>query len=248
MNLGRLNPIGVVLLAALAFGASASARRAPRSVLAIHDVDPDAADRQTRDAFRAAFGRASPARLTHDGVAFDFIPVTAVALGGGRIALVTTGISVEGGHSSPGVNAVHYLAREGGRLRVTGRWFGVGVDGSDGRSATRWAVSRALSRRPVVYLEGGGVWQGCRVAFATLTELRPAGPVDVADFPVGYSDVDTGWTNSGRAVEGALASAVPDRSFTVRYTGSMRFIETYTRSAGGAYRLAGGRESQVPAC
>jgi hypothetical protein len=44
-----------------------------------------------------------------------------------------------------------------------------------------------------------------------------------------------------------IAAAVPGRSFTVRYSGAMRFRETYAR-LGDSYRLATGRESRMPWC
>ena len=52
---------------------------------------------------------------------------------------------------------------------------------------------------------------------------------------------------NAQRVEGAIAAAVPGRSFTVRYRGTMRFNETYLRT-GDRYRLAGRRESRMPGC
>ena len=79
--------------------------------------------------------------------------------------------------------------RDGSRLRVGGGWFGIGAEGSDGRNATRWGMTRNFSRWPALYTEGGGIWQGCAVQFATLTELRPTGPIDVARLiPIYFSN------------------------------------------------------------
>jgi len=233
-------------LLALLIGTAAVAQPS-RPLIAIHDVDARAVNPLAREAFRAVYGRAAPVRRTYDGGEYDFEPIAAVALGGGRIALVSTGVFTEAAHASSGVNAVHYLVRERGRLRVVGRWFGLGAEGSHGRSANRWGATRALSRWPIVYTEGGGTWQGCTVAFATLTELRPAGPVDVASFPVGYSNAGMVEPRDAEDVEGAVTEAVPDRSFTVRYSGTRRLSETYVRVR-DRYRLRGGGESRVPGC
>jgi hypothetical protein len=227
---------------------SASARRPPTPGLAIRDVDADAATARTRQAFRAAFGGGAPAAVTRDGLVFVFIPVTTIDIGGGGIALVSTGILRPAGHPSPGLNAIHYLVRDGGRLRVRGSWFGIAAEGSDGRNATRWGVTRRLSRWPVLYTEGGGVWQGCAVRFATLTELRPTGPVDVAQLIPTYFSNGSGYgPRQGQIVRGVIAAAVPGRSFTVRYDGAMRFRETYVRR-GDRYRIAGGGEGRMPGC
>lgn len=232
-----------LLLLALA-GTGAAAQR---PLVPVRESDPDQAGPLAHEAFRAVFGRARQAPVTRDGRAYDFAPVTAVELGGGRIALVSTGALRDAGHAEGGLNAIHYLARVRGRLRVTGRWFGLGAGGSHGVSATQWGVSRALSRWPVLYTEGGGTWQGCTVSFATLTELRPTGPVDVAFFPVGFDNGGMVERPRARRIDGAIAAAVPDRSFTVRYSGSLRFGETYART-GNRYRLAGRRESRMPGC
>ena len=227
--------------------ALASAGAAQQPLVAVRESDPAAAGPLAHEAFRAAFGRQGEAQVSRDGRTYDFAPVTAIALGGGRVALVSTGALRDAGHPEEGLNAIHYLARTGGRLSVTGRWFGLGAGGSHGRSLTQWGVTRALSRWPVLYSEGGGTWQGCTVTIAVLTELHASGPIDVAQIPVGYSN--GGMIEGPKAddVEGAIVAAVPDRSFTVRYNGTMDFTETYRRS-GDAYRLVGRRESRMPGC
>jgi hypothetical protein len=198
------------------------------------------------EAFRAAFGRASPALVSRDGNEFDFSPLMTVEMEGGMIALLSTGAMRNAGHSSSGVNAVHYFTREVGRLRAVREWFGVGAEGSHGVAASVWGLSRSISRWPVIYTEGGGTWQGCTVTFATLTELRPTGPVDVAHIPVYFSDSGMVSEGAAREVEGALSEAIPDRSFTVDYSGSLRFREIYVRQDEN-YRLASG-ESRMPGC
>lgn len=234
-----------LLAAMLAFGMGA--RPAPGPLVVVRAIDPDRVDAPTREAFRAAFGRDSPALVTRDGRDFDFHPIASVDLGQGHIALVSTGAVRDAGHAETGLNAIHYFERRGGRLRPAGQWFGIGADGSHGVAANSWGLTRSLSRWAVLYTEGGGTWQGCTVSAATLTELRPGGPVDLVSLPVHFDDVGMAGARSGRTVDGALARAVPDRSFTVRYSGSMRFSETYVRAADGRYRLTG-RTSRMPGC
>jgi hypothetical protein len=223
-----------------------AAQRSPPLVL-VRASDPARASPLAQEAFRAAFGRRGVAAIVRGGRTYDFSPIMALELGNGRVALFSTGALRDAGHSEEGLNAVHYLARTGGRLRVSGHWFGLGAGGSHGMSATQWGETRALSRWPMLYTEGGGTWQGCTVTFATLTELRPAGPADVADFPVGFDDHGMVEGPEAQEIDGVIVAAVPDRSFTVRYSGTMRFSETYTRT-GIRYRLSGRGESRMPGC
>lgn len=238
-----MRALAALLLLLAATGMAA----AQRPIVAVRGTDPERAGPLAQQAFRAAFGHGRRAAVNRNGRTYDFYPITAVELGGGRIALVSTGALRDAGHAEEGLNAVHYLARANGRLRVTGRWFGLAAGGSHGGSAAQWGVTRALSRWPTLYTEGGGTFQGCTVSFATLTELRPAGPVDVAGFPVAFDDGGMVEGPEAQQVEGAIATAVPGRSFTVRYHGTMRFSETYVRT-GNRYRLAGRRESRMPGC
>jgi hypothetical protein len=238
---------GLVALALLASagGAAAPARPARAPLIATQAVDPDAADARARAAFRAVYGRDGPVGVRFSDSRFALRPVAAIDIGPGRIALLSHGVDRQRGPSSAGVNAIHYLVRRNGEWHARGGWLGIGVDSSANQPAARWAVTRSLSRWPILYLEGSGVRLGCRTASATLTELRPDAAVDVVTIPLSFSDVETGRSPS-ITLRGTLASAVPDRSFTMRYSGNMRFSETWRR-AGDRYRTASG-ESRVPLC
>lgn len=236
--------IGLLLLAAPA-GATAPARPARAPLIATQAVDPGAADARARAAFRAVYGRDGPVGVRFSDSRYALSPVATIDIGPGRIALLSHGVDRQRGPSSAGVNAIHYLVRRNGAWHARGGWLGIGVDSSANQAAARWAVTRSLSRWPVVYLEGGGVRLGCRRAFATLTELRPGGAIDVVTIPLSFSDVETGRSTS-IILRGTMVSAVPDRSFTMRYGGTMRFSETWRR-VGDRYRTASG-ESRVPTC
>lgn len=237
---------GLVALALLASaGNAAPARPARAPLIATRAVDAEAADARAREAFHAVFGRDGPVGVRFSDSRYALRPVAAIDIGPGRIALLSHGVDRERGPASAGVNSIHYLVRRNGAWQARGGWLGIGVDSSANQAAARWAVTRSLSRWPVLYLEGSGVWLGCRTAHATLTELRPGAPLDVVTIPLSFSDVETGRRPS-ITLRGTLASAVPDRSFTMRYGGTMRFSETYRR-VGDRYRTASG-ESRVPAC
>ena len=173
------------------------------------------------------------------------MPLALIPLPDGNGALVSTGDNDCVGDACSGLNSIHYLGRENARYEVDGEWIDVGASGAFGNPAMRWGWTDAIADAPVLYTEGGGVWQGYACFHAALTELTEAGPVEIASIPIHYSDggaVDTG----DIALSGEIAAAEKGRSFTVGYTGSRTFSEHYVRDEEGRYRVAGG--TQVPAC
>lgn len=252
-----MKPLGVafMVLAVAAFPAGAE-ELAGQALFEITDVDRDAVPAGTPEAFEAAFGHKTQYEgkgrwyeLTREvnGYNITFVPLTLIPLPDGRRALVTTGASDCTGQACSGSNVVHYLRREGARYKVDGEWFDVGASGTLGNPARRWGWTDAIAGAPVLYTEGGGVWQGHACSHASLTQLTPAGPVEIASVPVHYS-------NGGAAdveaeivtLTGHITAVEKDRSFTVHYTGSRTFSERYVRGADGNYHLTGA--SQVPPC
>jgi len=232
-----------------------SAREPSRPPLfEVVDVDRDTVPAGTPEAFEAAFGRKTQYdgggrwyELTRevDGHDITFVPLTLISLPDGRKALITTGASDCTSHACSGVNAVHYLQREGARYQVDGEWLDVGASGTFGNPARRWGWTAAITGAPVLYTEGGGVWQGYACSAATLTELGAHGPVEIASIPIHYSNggaVDTGTVT----LTGTITAAEQGRSFTVSYAGSSQFDELYVRGADGRYRLEG--DTKVPHC
>src|SRR3546814_6885186 len=141
-----------------------------------------------------------------------------------------------------GINAIHYLQAgpTGGTLK--GEWLKLGSVGTVGNAATAWGFSDALGKNPYLVTSGGGVWQGCAIGFATVTELTPDGPVDRGSFTDGMSS-GAGLGQSEQDYEGRIVAAVPDKSFTVAYTGTRSFKQQYVLKA-GKYALIG--KDQVP--
>jgi hypothetical protein len=100
----------------------------------------------------------------------------------------------------------------------------------------------------VVAAEGGGTWQGYSCSVLTLTELRPAGPAELASIPLSYDDSGAKEDQSeATKIEGKLVNIVKGQSFDVAYSGSQAFIDHYVR-AGGGYSLDGGAKSRMPTC
>ena len=239
----------LVSMAVVAASPLAAKQPAGQPLFAVGDVDRDTVPAGTPEAFWAAFGKSprNEAVRAVDGGNYTYVPLALIPLPGGRTALVSTGASDCTGHACSGLNAVHYLERESGKAgyKVAGEWLDVGAAGTMGNPATQWGWTDAIADAPVLYTEGGGVWQGYACAYASLTELTPSGPVEIASIPIHYSN--GGAVEKGvKQFDGRITAAEKGRSFTVTYTGSRSFSERYQRGADGRYTLAG--KSKVPGC
>lgn len=243
--MGKLRAV-ITLLAMATLPAGAEERR-EGPLLEIADVDRDTVPAGTPAAFEAIFGRAphNEARREVGDSVFLIVPLTLIPLADGRTALISTGSSDCTGHACSGVNAVHYLQSARGSYEVAGEWMDVGATGTFGNPARRWGWTEAIADDPVLYTEGGGVWQGYACSHASLTALTSDGPVEIATIPVYYSSegaLDTG----GTVLEGTITAAEKGRSFTVSYKGSRAFSERYIRGRDGRYAVRGG--TKVPGC
>jgi hypothetical protein len=142
------------------------------------------------------------------------------------------------------LNAIHYLKSGPGGWVKQGEWIDLGATGSVGNGATSWAFSSLLGRNPYLITAGGGVWQGCAIGSTVVTELAPDGPVDRGSFIDGMSS-GAGIGQKEEQYDGKIAAAVPDRSFTVAYTGTRAFRQQYVLKD-GKYALVG--NDRVPGC
>lgn len=199
-------------------------------------------------AFQAAFGLAKGAEPTAtrhiDGRIYTFRPAAIHLLSNNVGVLLSLGSLDEAGHSEGGINAVHYLQGGPSGWQRKGEWLDLGSVGSIGNAATAWAFSDALGKNPYLVTSGGGVWQGCAISSATLTELAPDGPVDRASFTDSMSS-GAGLNQKEQGFDGQITSAVPDKSFTVTYTGTRAIKQQYLLT-NGKYELVG--KDQIPGC
>jgi len=199
-------------------------------------------------AFRAAFGLAKGAEATAtreiDGQTYQFRPAAIHLLPNNVGVLLSLGSLEDAGHSDGGINAIHYLQGGLSGWQRKGEWLNLGAVGTVGNAATSWAFSDAIGKNPYLVTAGGGVWQGCAISTATLTELAPDGPVDRAGFTDGMSS-GAGIGQKEEQYDGKIAASVPDKSFTVAYTGTRAFKQQYVLK-NGKYELVG--KDQIPGC
>lgn len=197
------------------------------------------------EAFRLpATSQGVEAKRTIDDAVYHFRPVALHRIGPDLWVLLSTGSKKEPGHVDQGVNAVHYLRNAEGGWQLIGEWLNLGSVGTVGNAATAWGFTAALGKNPYLITSGGGVWQGCAVSVAILTELTPSGPVDRSSFTDKMSS-GAGLRQKNRAYDGVIVAAERDKSFTVAYTGTRAFRQNYILTQ-GRYELVG--KDQVPGC
>lgn len=199
-------------------------------------------------AFQTAFGLAKGAEPTAtreiDGRTYTFRPAAIHLLPNNVGVLLSLGSLDDAGHSEGGINAIHYLQGGPSGWRRKGEWLDLGSVGSVGNAATAWAFSDALGKNPYLVTSGGGVWQGCAISSATITELAPDGPVDRGGFTDSMSS-GAGLNQKEQGFDGQITAAVPDKSFTVTYAGTRAIKQQYVLK-NGKYELVG--KDQIPGC
>lgn len=221
---------------------------AQQPLFPVADVIRDTVPAGTPAAFEKAFPTAqrNSAKVDIDDNSYEFVPLALIPLGQDKVALISTGANECTGQACAGLNSVHYLSGPSrADYSVTGEWLDIGMTGVVGNPASRWGWTDAIAAVPVLYTQGGGVWQGYACDKAVLTELSVDGPTEIAVIPIGYSNggaVEDGVIN----LDGQITAADKGKSFTVTYSGTDNFSETYVRQADGKYALDGA--TKVPSC
>jgi hypothetical protein len=195
-------------------------------------------------AFRAVFNTDSPFIDTNSEHGFD-ATITAEKLLwiDDRAVLVTSTYFPGGTHGTIGYLDVYYLAAAGDGFSVKGKWPEAVSGNGHGGEPNPWSITDRFGAIKSIYSEAGWSGQGYSCSSFKVTELAPGAPRSVAVVPIYYDDLGT--ENGVTKIEGRITKIVPDRSFTVRYTGRRTFSETWTRK-GNKYVLKG--ETRMETC
>lgn len=178
------------------------------------------------------------------GTAYEFTPAAIHLLDDGRAILLSIGGNPDASSASSGINAIHYLRSSPNGWVRTGEWFDVGATATMGNAATSWAFTARLGKNPYLVSAGGGVWQGCLMNIAVVTEMTPDGPVDRGSFTAAMSS-GAGIGQDDAEYDGQIISAKPDHSFVVGYTGTKAQRQNYVLRD-GKYQLVG--RDHIPGC
>lgn len=206
---------------------------------------PETASEAAAEAYAMIFSGATTKSVTLDGKSYDLHGVDLTDIGGGVSALFSVGAGEDCGSCS-GINAVHYLEDSEQGWMLKSDHLNIGAAGIMGNPASEWAISRLLADNPVLITRGGGVWQGYACDVINLTELAPSGPVNRGTIPFSYSN--GGATENAREaidLNGTLVSGEAGKTFSIRFTGSSSFTQSYELK-NGTYELVG--TSNLPTC
>jgi hypothetical protein len=185
------------------------------------------------DAFEAATGHRSTFSQDVDGEIITTRPVRIIELPFGP-ALLTKREIKDGCHACTGAIGVYYLKEQGNATIVTGRWPKAIEGWGWGAAPSKWSLTDKFTALPSIYAAGGYMGQGVIEESATITELRPDGPVTSDVIGTGFSD-EGAIVDNERApcvVEGRIGNVYKDRSFDVIVTGSVRAVDHYVNRSG----------------
>lgn len=204
------------------------------SIAATPAVDPAAR-------LAAAVKAAWPEGVKQGPITFDESKLIDTGFGP---VLVSHGHVPDAAHVDAGTIAVHYLEADGTGFRVRRSFPKAAESGSFGDLA-EWSVSDKFLDTPVIYVEGGGTWQGYSCSYTSLVALLPEGPKEVASFPSLYDDGGA-VEDKAQSIQGKIADIRKGQGFTVKFTGTRAFAERYVWR-GGKFQREGG-ESRIPTC
>lgn len=158
--------------------------------------------------------------------------------------LISEGSAVDPGHASAGRIDIAYLRPEGTGFALVRNYPAAAIAGSFGRLSS-WQVDDRFADMPTLRTEGGFTGQGITCSAVVLTELRPTGPVEMAQVPIGVDNTGSGLPGADDSVEGSFTDIRRNQGFAVRYSGSKAFTDRWERK-GDRYVPIG--PSQVPEC
>jgi len=189
---------------------------------------------QLKRAFRAVYGKDGAAQVREgDADIINVKPGQLLWIGDSAV-LLSPGANAADCHACSGALAIAYLKPQGDGFAVTGKWPTL-VRGSGWGAEPEWRVTDAFTDNPAIYVESGWSGQGYSCGGASITELKPDGPVQservwLSASNEGAVDETTGKTFSGEPLnnlEGKIVDVVKGKSFAVQASGTAKFVERY---------------------
>lgn len=189
---------------------------------------------QLKLAFRATYGKDGAAQVQEDDAGVINVKPGQLLWIGDIAVLLSPGANESDCHACSGALAIAYLKPQGDGFAVTGKWPTL-VRGSGWGAEPEWRVTGEFTDNPAIYVESGDTAQGYSCGGATITELKPEGPVQsewvgLSASNEGAVDETTGKTFGGEPLsnlEGKIVDIVKGKSFAVQASGTAKFVERY---------------------
>jgi hypothetical protein len=205
-----------------------SATPTPTGVRALPEAE------QLKLAFRTTYGKDGAAQVTEGDAGVINVKPGQLMWVGDTAVLLSPGANESDCHACSGALAIAYLKPQGDGFVVTGKWPTL-VRGSGWGAEPEWRVTGEFTDNPAIYVESGWSGQGYSCSGASITELKPDGPVQservwLSSSNEGAVDETTGKTFGGEPLirlEGKITDIVKGKSFAVQATGTAKFVERY---------------------
>lgn len=189
---------------------------------------------QLKLAFRTTYGKDDAVQVREGDADVIQVKPGRLLWIGETAVLLSPGANVSDCHACSGALAIAYLKPQGDGFEVTGKWPTL-VRGSGWGAEPEWRVTDAFTDNPAIYVESGWSGQGYSCGGASITELKPEGPVQservwLSASNEGAVDETTGTTFSGEPLsnlEGKIVDIVKGKSFAVQASGTATFVERY---------------------
>ncbi|MCR5872439.1 MULTISPECIES: hypothetical protein [unclassified Sphingomonas] len=189
---------------------------------------------QLKLAFRTTYGKDGAAQVQEDDAGVINVTPGQLLWIGDIAVLLSPGANESDCHACSGALAIAYLKPQGDGFAVTGKWPTL-VRGSGWGAEPEWRVTNEFTDNPAIYVESGDTAQGYSCGGASITELKPDGPVQseriwLSASNEGAVDEATGKTFGGEPLsklEGEIVDIVKGKSFAVQASGTAKFVERY---------------------
>ncbi len=205
-----------------------SATPSPTGVRALPEAE------QLKLAFRTTYDKDGAAQVQEDDAGVINVKPGQLLWIGDTAVLLSPGANESDCHACSGALAIAYLKPQGDGFAVTGKWPTL-VRGSGWGAEPEWRVTNEFTDNPAIYVESGDTAQGYSCGGASITELKPGGPVQseriwLSSSNAGAVDETTGKTFGGEPLsnlEGKIVDIVKGKSFAVQASGTAKFVERY---------------------
>lgn len=143
-----------------------------------------------------------------------------------HLLLITKNDAVMECHACNGWLNFYFVLQEGDGYTLVAKKEKAVLGAGWGKSPEDYRISQDFLSEPLLYFEGGGGGQGYFYNWASLYRLDHAA-TQIANIKLGYSNSGAVGSENGVDIEGVIANIKKDSSFSVIYSGSENFTETY---------------------
>lgn len=184
------------------------------------------------DAFEAATGHRRVFITHNSNYSIKTTPIRIIELSFGPV-LLTQDTNSGGGIDNVGAIGVHYLRELDQGFDLADSWPRL-VMGWGWGAPPKWRLTEKFTRSPAIYAWGDYISQGALISSATITVLRPEGPITSDYIYTGYKASSSQWAGDGAvcSVTGRIANIRKGKSFDVMVTGSRTSVDRYENEGG----------------